>query len=182
MIDPGSIVQPQFWLALGACTAAASVGIWAVVTLPAEGQGDNRDQVNDTNGPVFGPRIVWRPTKADVDGMPGPLVYIVRKRAPAGTPDRDRVKIGVAGSTDPGAAAARVRQWSTGTEYPLDYVALIPGGDDLEAALHRAFAKERLSGGQESREWFDLPEEDADQWMPIIESVVQEVMGFAPVG
>lgn len=117
------------------------------------------------------PTVRWNPSRRVVGGMPGPLVYLVRLDAPHGSAERDLVKIGVAGDPAPGAAARRVRQWSTGSTHPLTYVALIPGGTELERALHEEFAGARTDRG---REWFRLPEGDFS-WAASVEAVAARV-------
>jgi hypothetical protein len=58
------------------------------------------------------------------------------------------VKIGT--TTD---LSSRVRELQTGSPVTLRVLAVCPGDRALEAALHRAYARYRVSG-----EWFALPE------------------------
>jgi hypothetical protein len=88
------------------------------------------------------PDALLRHAEARVKREPTPSwIYFVRSFG--------QVKIGHAKNP-----AARVRTMQIGSRHPLRLVAMIPGGQEKEAELHKRFAKDRAAG-----EWFRITDE-----------------------
>lgn len=104
-------------------------------------------------------RVRWDPPARWVDRFAREgveVVYIIR----AG--DTARVKVGTTTSWP-----ARRGQLATGMlGYPIRVEAILPGGVELERALHRALAEHRVTG---DREWFELAAGDR-AWREAVEA------------
>jgi hypothetical protein len=141
-----------------ALVTAVTVGVRS--TRRPQGDGSERSVA-----PRLNYRVTWDPSAHALRSTPGPLVYIAREWGPDGP--QPEVKIGWTGRDTRGAAAQRLGEWETGTQYPVRVEGLVPGApQSLERALHRALSTARTST---KREWFTAPREDGT-WRQIVES------------
>lgn len=100
-------------------------------------------------------RVVWRPDRRVVEDMPGPLVYLCRKRG------SDEVKVGYSGRT----AGVRISEWSTGVAGHVDVEAVFPAPESAERRLHRVLKRQ---GRHIAKEWFRLAADDPS-WRAVVE-------------
>lgn len=114
-----------------------------------------------------GYRVVWDPSRAELERTPGPLVYLVRQWD--GDTPTAYVKIGYTKSSRPGAASGRTGDWETGTLYPIRVEGLVlQAPPSLERALHRAVGAEHERTSTR-REWFEVDRDDPSL-RPIVEA------------